>query len=95
METPNCSIHGNQMMLKPAGISKTTGKPYEAFWTCPTRGTDGSYCKAKPTMASHQIPTVQVDSPSNTVLDEINFKLQLIADTLKKQHGYTEDEPTE
>jgi hypothetical protein len=43
-----CSVHGTQMTLRPAGISKSTGKAYTAFWACNTKNADGSFCKAKP-----------------------------------------------
>lgn len=39
-----CPVHGTQMEWK-TGVSKATGKPY-AFWGCPTRNADGSYCRA-------------------------------------------------
>ena len=46
---PVCQIHNKPMTLKPAGVSKTTGKPYPAFWSCSERMPDGSFCKFKPT----------------------------------------------
>lgn len=45
-QAPTCGIHGTQMVWK-QGVSKTTNKPY-AFWTCPTKNADGSYCNFKP-----------------------------------------------
>jgi len=30
-----CQICGETMVLRPAGISKKTGRPYEEFWSCP------------------------------------------------------------
>ena len=32
-----CAVCGKTMKLVPAGISKRTGKPYEAFYSCPDR----------------------------------------------------------
>ena len=32
----SCPTHNVDFILKPAGVSKRTGKPYEAFWACPT-----------------------------------------------------------
>lgn len=32
-----CTICGEEVKLIPAGISKKTGKPYSAFWSCPNR----------------------------------------------------------
>ena len=43
---PNCPIHGTPMNLKPAGVSKE-GRAYKAFWSCPTKNADGSYCRGK------------------------------------------------
>lgn len=45
--SPICGIHNVQMTWRPAGVSKA-GKPYQGFWSCPTRNVDGSYCKFKP-----------------------------------------------
>lgn len=39
-----CPVHGTKLVWK-TGISKTTGKNY-AFWSCPTKNADGSYCNA-------------------------------------------------
>jgi len=36
------------MRWKDAGVSKSTGKPFRGFWSCPTRMPDGSWCKFKP-----------------------------------------------
>lgn len=44
---PTCPVHNQEMTLRPAGIAKTTGKPYEAFWTCSGKNADGSYCRFK------------------------------------------------
>lgn len=33
----NCKVCGKPMRLIPAGISKATGKPYEAFMACPDK----------------------------------------------------------
>jgi hypothetical protein len=42
-----CS-HGEEWQLKPGGISKASGKPYNAFWAASHKAPDGSYCKDKP-----------------------------------------------
>lgn len=44
--TPVCGVHGSTMEWK-SGISKKTGKPY-AFWSCPVRNNDGSWCSFTP-----------------------------------------------
>ncbi len=33
----SCSVHGPGRLM-PAGVSKSTGKPYSAFWGCQQRG---------------------------------------------------------
>ena len=38
-----CPVHGVEFRLVPAGTSKRTGKPYDAFWSCPEMG-----CKERP-----------------------------------------------
>lgn len=45
---PVCGVHGVPMRWKPPGTSKTTGKPYQGFWSCGTKNDDGSWCRYKP-----------------------------------------------
>ncbi len=35
-----CPIHGTPWKTVPAGVSKKTGKPYDAFQACSTQGCD-------------------------------------------------------
>ena len=42
-----CS-HGEAWQLKPGGVSKASGKPYQSFWAASHRAPDGSWCKDKP-----------------------------------------------
>jgi hypothetical protein len=42
-----CS-HGESWSLKPGGVSKATGKPYNPFWAASHKAPDGSWCKDKP-----------------------------------------------
>lgn len=35
-----CPIHNSPWKFVPAGTAKATGKPYDAFWACETRGCD-------------------------------------------------------
>lgn len=35
-----CPVHDVDWKLVPAGTSRKTGKPYNAFWACPERGCD-------------------------------------------------------
>jgi hypothetical protein len=37
LNADECPIHGKWRAL-PGGVSKTTGKPYPAFWTCDVKG---------------------------------------------------------
>lgn len=43
---PFCPIHKVYKNWKPAGVSKS-GKAYPAFYACPGRNPDGSFCKSK------------------------------------------------
>lgn len=38
--TDSCPIHGQPWKTVPAGVSKTTGRPYNAFKACPVKGCD-------------------------------------------------------
>jgi len=44
-----CS-HGEAWRLKPGGISKASGKPYNPFWAASHKAPDGSWCKEKPSI---------------------------------------------
>lgn len=46
-----CPEHGTPWRLVPAGISKKSGKRYNAFWTCSTQG-----CDIKPGQVVEQLP---------------------------------------
>lgn len=37
MANPICPTCGAEQKLIPAGVSKSSGKPYQAFWSCPNR----------------------------------------------------------
>lgn len=43
-----CPEHGEPYVYREGGISKATGKAYEAFWTCKGKTADGGYCRSKP-----------------------------------------------
>lgn len=36
-DKPFCATHQKEMVFRPAGVSKRTGKPYDAFYGCPER----------------------------------------------------------
>ncbi len=46
--TEDACSHGELWSLKPGGISKTTGKPYQSFWAASHKAPDGSWCREKP-----------------------------------------------
>jgi|SRR6185369_10420658 len=46
-----CPIHSQPWRTVPAGISKTTGKPYNSFRACPVPG-----CQQRPPRASNPVP---------------------------------------
>ncbi len=62
---PTCSYHGTLMLWK-TGISKKTNEAY-AFWSCPQKNPDGSYCKAKPVM-----PAIPPNHAQDTPQDVYN-----------------------
>ena len=47
-QPPTCATHNVQMVRKPGGISRTSGNPYPAFWSCPSKMQDGTYCRYRP-----------------------------------------------
>lgn len=48
--TEGACTHGEEWRLKPGGISKTSGKPYNSFWAASHKAPDGSWCKEKPSL---------------------------------------------
>jgi hypothetical protein len=46
IDEERCPDHHANWKLVPAGVSKTTGKSYDAFYACPERG-----CKSRPSKA--------------------------------------------
>ena len=44
-----CS-HGEEWQLKPGGVSKVSGKPYNAFYAASHKTPDGGWCKDKPSI---------------------------------------------
>jgi hypothetical protein len=59
-----CAVHGVEMTLKPAGVSKA-GRSYPAFWSCGVI-TDGSFCKWKPDQAG---ATSARPAPAKTIAE--------------------------
>ncbi len=48
--TEGACTHGEEWRLKPGGISKASGKPYNPFWAASHKAPDGSWCKEKPSL---------------------------------------------
>ncbi len=47
VQTPICAIHNRPMAWR-EGTNNQTGRRY-AFWACPQKNPDGTFCKYKPT----------------------------------------------
>ena len=73
-----CPEHG-AWAVQPAGVSKTTGKSYNAFWKCDGR-VDGEFCKNAPSrdwVETHpagandasQVATEPTNTPATTAAD--------------------------
>ncbi len=46
-DAPTCGIHNVPMNWKPGGVSRTTGKPYNGFWSCNEK-INGQFCNFRP-----------------------------------------------
>ena len=62
MSAETCPVHNQPWQLVPAGVSKTSGKPYPAFWACPERG-----CREKPSAAPQTAQTASTPSRTTPV----------------------------
>ena len=60
-----CPVHKTSV-LRPAGVSRTSGKAYAAFVSCPVRNGDGSFCNERPGGAYVANATNVVSAPSVT-----------------------------
>jgi hypothetical protein len=72
-----CS-HGEAWSLKPGGVSKATGKPYQAFWAASHKigGAQGAWCKEKPAqgwLAAQQAPAPEAKLVPQENLEELPF----------------------
>ena len=66
-EHPICPIHQKMMHFLPGGISKKTGQPYNARYTCPIKDAAGNYCST-PTIWMEDEPPAAPDDD-----DEVPF----------------------
>ena len=70
-----CS-HGEAWQLKPGGVSKASGKPYQSFWAASHKAPDGSWCKEKPSIrwiAAQGTPAPKPVLVPEESLEEIPF----------------------
>ena len=79
MEINVCKVCGTHLKLIPAGISKTTQKPYSAFYSCPNRCKQWGTSNPAPKPQAGAITTPQVDIIAK--LDAIKADLQTIKDS--------------
>lgn len=88
MENPNCPNHGPMKWKE--GVSKTTGKSY-AFWSCPTKMPDGSWCPTKgPKSAPSQgyaapAPAIPATNESTELLKSIDAKLAILIELAREK----------
>src|SRR3990167_1895790 len=64
---PKCNVHGTDMKLVPSGLSKKTGKMYNAFYAC-----DDRTCKE--TAPAMNVPSVAPQRPLTGVSEEEPMK---------------------
>ena len=72
-----CEICSQPMKLIPPGVSKATGKSYQAFWACPTR-----HPKAYQAPLGGAITSPQPDKTTEVILrlDTIDSNLKGLLD---------------
>lgn len=66
-----CPIHQVNWKTVPAGVSKSTGRPYNAFQACPVQG-----CKERPPKTQSAAPQApQVDLQTSVILGRLEAKI--------------------
>lgn len=74
-----CPVHNKEFKLIPAGVSKSTGRPYDAFYACPERS-----CKERPASESRKKPSAggmdlsEVIKNQESILEIVNGILRLV-----------------
>ena len=74
--TDGACSHGEAWSLKPGGISKASGKPYQPFYAASHKTGDGGWCKDKPSIkwiAAQSAPAPKPALVPEDSLDEIPF----------------------
>ena len=74
--TDGACSHGEAWSLKPGGISKASGKPYQPFYAASHKTGDGGWCKDKPSIkwiAAQSAPAPKPALVPQDSLDEIPF----------------------
>ncbi len=74
-----CPTHNVPFIFK-SGVSKKTGQQY-AFWSCPAKNMDGSFCNSKPS-ATVQAPQVAVHPVPATPVATIDSDEEVIPEDL-------------
>ena len=84
-----CPKCGGETKLVPAGVSKKTGKEYNAFIGCKNRECDyTSNLPKTPQQGASQVSTGASPSETVTLLREISETLKFILDSLNERAGH-------
>ena len=68
-----CS-HGTPWQAKPGGVSKTTGKPYNAFYAASHKLDDGSWCREKPSREWVAANPIGAEEPKPKMVPQENLE---------------------
>ena len=71
MPNPICPIHQAELKIVPGGVSRKTGKPYSAFYTCQIRECTYKHPEAPPVDGSGGNRSVSKD---NSIIRQVAFK---------------------
>ena len=66
-----CS-HGTPWQAKPGGVSKATGKPYNAFYAASHKLADGSWCREKP--SADWVKANPIEAPAPKLVPKESFE---------------------
>ena len=92
-----CTVHKQPFREIPAGVSKTSGKAYHAFWACPVRGCkerpaeEGSEATPAPAAAANGAPPSEDNSLAvAALLKSLEAAIPKPADRLKAARVWAE-----